>query len=375
MRTLAKTVDSFGSLKPLKGMRIGFCLQVTSETCVLIMAARRLGAKVLVCAGNPHTTQDDIAAYMKSRGIVVHAWRGQTRQEFIQCIHRVMAASPNILVDDGGQLSTLAHTKYSDAPILGGTEETTTGVNRIRALERKRGLRYPIIAVNDARTKALFDNVYGTAQSTIAALLHSCGLLFASKLIVVVGFGHVGRGVASKCAAMGARVIITEVNPVRALEAHMAGYNILRMIDAAKIGQIFITCTGQRSVISARHISVMRNGAILANVGHYDVEIDVGALMHMSTRTRRVRTGLDEFRLHNGKHILLSSKGYVANLVSSSGNPPEIMALSFANQLRCMVHLARHGTLMAPGLHDVPTVIDDRVARDALAASGVRVDG
>ncbi len=375
MRTLAVAAGSFGTARPLGGVRIGFCLQVTAETSALIMAAKKLGAQVVACAGNPHTTQDDIAAYLASSGAAVYAWRGQTRSEFHRCIRRVMDDSPDILVDDGGELSILAHTRYADLPVLGATEETTTGVRRIRALGRRTALRYPIIAVNDARTKAMFDNVHGTGQSAIDALLRTCGVLFASKSVIVAGYGPVGRGVASRCAELGARVSVTEVDPVRALEAHMAGYDVQRMDAAARTGQIFITCTGQRSVITARHISAMRDGAILANVGHFDVEIDVAALGRMAHSKRRIRRGLDEFTMRTGRRILLVSGGYVANLVSASGNPPEIMALSFANQIRCIVHLARHGRTAEPGIFGVSSAIDGQVARDALAASGVRIDG
>ena len=374
MPTLVHALNSFGSSKPLKNLRIGFCLQMTAETSVLILASQRLGAKITACAGNPHTTQNDIAAYLTSCSIRVHAWNNQTRAEFQECILRVMDDSPDILVDDGAELSTLAHTKYTNVPILGATEETTTGINRIRALSNKISLRYPIIAVNNALTKVLFDNAHGTGQSTISALLRSCGVFIASKIVVVAGYGAVGRGVASKCKGLGARVIIAEINPIRALEAHMDGYNVKKMSIAAKIGQIFITCTGQRDVITASHMKVMPDGAILVNVGHFNVEIDTKALVKMSHHKRRVRANLDEFTLPTGKHLLLSSDGYVANLVSSTGHSPEIMALSFANQLYSLVHLARNAHTMESRLYDVPQQIDKRIALDSLDASGVRID-
>lgn len=376
MRVLTCAADRFGSSRPLANLRVGFCLQITAETSVLVMAVQRLGAQITACAGNPHTTQDDIAAFMRSKGIAVHAHKDQSSGEFRRSIARVMDDSPDIVVDDGGELSILAHTasRYADLPILGGTEETTTGINRISALTGKTRLRYPIIGVNNARTKSLFDNAYGTGQSTIDALLRTCGVLIASKIIVVAGYGPVGRGVASRCAKLGARVIITEVDPLRALEAHMDGYDVTSMARAAKTGQIFITCTGQRRVITGSHIESMRDGAILANVGHFDVEIDVDSLANMAQHKRRIRQGLVEFTLRTKKRILLVSDGYVANLVSASGHSPEIMALSFANQLYCIIHLARHGRAMKPGLHNVPIEIDKRIAHDALVADGIRID-
>ena len=376
MPALRRAAESFQKSKPLEGLTIGLCLQVTAETSVLAGAAMALGAHVVMCAGNPHTTQDEIAAYLASRGADVHAWRDQTHGEFRACIRRVMGTTPDILVDDGGELCMLAHTdpQYATALVLGGTEETTTGLNRLRALRGRAAIRYPIFAVNNARTKAAFDNVYGTGQSAIAALLTSCGVLIASKIIVVAGYGAVGRGVASRCAGLGAKVVVTEVDPIRALEAHLDGHAVMTMAQAARMGQIFVTCTGQKDVITADHAAEMRDGAILANVGHFDVEIDVAGLARASVRTRKVRPGVDEFVLCTGTRVLVLSRGYVANLVVSSGHPPEIMALSFANQLRCIVHLARHAHSMAPGIHDVPSEIDLCVAQDALSGSGVRID-
>lgn len=360
--------------KPLEGISIGFCLQLTAETAVLIEAVQGLGAKVIACAGNPHTTQDEIAAYLASRGVEVHAWRGQTAREFHMCCRRVMDATPDILVDDGGELGLLAHTKYSHLNIIGGTEETTTGVNRMRALAQKTSIRYPLIAVNNAKTKSMFDNTYGTGQSALDAIMRACGVMLASKKVVVAGYGPVGRGVASRCAGLGARVIVTEVDPVRALEAHMDGYSVMPMAQAAKQALIFITCTGQRSVITTQHISTMSDGAILANVGHFDLEVDVQGIAH-SSKKRRVRPWLDEYTFDSGKRVFVVAKGFVANLVAAHGNPPEIMALSFANQLRCIVHIARNANVMPHGICEVPHEIDERVARDALLASQVSIDG
>ncbi len=375
MGALRCASGSFARSMPLDGLTVAFCLQLTAETSVLVSEAMRLGAHVVACAGNPHTTDDAIAAHLVSEGATVHAWAGQSAREFRVCIARTMASSPDIVVDDGGELSALAHMPGRAPPkMLGGTEETTTGVRRMRALLRARRLHYPIIAVNDSRTKSTFDNAHGTGQSAVDALMRSCGLLFAQKTIVVAGYGPVGRGVAARCSGLGARVIVTETDVLRALEAHLDGHEVTRMVDAARKGDMFVTCTGQRGVITARHVSLMRDGAVLANVGHFDVEIDVAALRAAALRTRRPRPHVEELTMRNGRRVNIVAGGYVANLVAAEGHPPEIMDISFANQLRCIAHLALHSGSMAPGLHAVPAEIDSRVAMDALDAAGVRMD-
>ena len=375
MGALRRASDSLARSAPLDGLTVAFCLQLTAETSVLVREAMRLGARAVACAGNPHTTDDAIAAHLADEGAAVHAWAGQSAREFGACVARAMGSSPDIVVDDGGELSALAHTRaHAPRAILGGTEETTTGVRRMRALERARGLRYPIIAVNDSRTKSTFDNAHGTGQSAVDALMRSCGLLIASRAVVVAGYGPVGRGVASRCRGLGARVIVTEADPVRALEAHMDGYEVARMADAARRGEIFVTCTGQRGVITARHASLMRDGAILANVGHFDVEIDVARMRSAAVRARRPRQGVEELTMAGGRRLNIVAGGYVANLVAAEGHPPEIMDMSFANQLRCIAHLALHSASMGSRLHAVPPEIDSRVALDALRAAGVRTD-
>jgi len=373
MGALRSAASSLGS-RPLAGLTVAFCLQVTPETSVLVLEAMGLGARAVACAGNPHTTSDAIAAHLAASGATVHAWAGQGAREFAACARRAMDASPDIVVDDGAELSVLAHTRRAGPRIVGGTEETTTGVRRMRALFARHEARYPIIAVNDARTKATFDNAYGTGQSAVDALMRSCGLLVASRAAVVAGYGPVGRGVAARLGGLGARVIVTETDPVRALEARLDGHSVMRMSEAARVGDVFVTCTGQRGAITARHAALMRDGAILANVGHFDVEIDVAGVRAMAVRTRRPRANLEELTLRGGRRVLLVAGGYVANLVAAEGHAPEVMAMSFANQLRCIAHLARHAGSMEPGIHAVPREIDEGVARDALRAAGVRID-
>ncbi|NIP62010.1 MAG: adenosylhomocysteinase [Nitrosopumilaceae archaeon] len=376
MQILDNTINRMKKSKPLKGITLGFCLQLTKETSVLLMGAKELGARVVACSGNPLTTQDDIAAFLASQGISVYGWRGQTRKEFDQCIDLVLKQKPDIVTDDGAELSIKAHfdSMFSNLSILGGTEETTTGINRLKAAEKKRKLRYPIITVNDAKTKNLFDNRYGTGQSTIDGYLRAMNLLFASKRVVVVGYGWVGKGVAIRCSGMGCKVVVTEVDPIKALEAHMDGFDVMPMSQAARIGDMFITCTGMTSVIRKEHITKMKDGAILGNVGHFDVEIDSDFLLKKSKSVKEVRPSLDECRLPNGKKVYLVSKGRVANLVSTEGHPPEVMAQSFSNQILSILYILKNHKKMGNKITKVPEEIDRQVAKDALKAMGVKID-
>jgi len=375
MPILVDTVRRLKKSKPLSGLTLGFCLQLTKETSVLLMGAKELGADVVASSGNPLTTQDDIAAFLASRGVTVYAWSGQTQKEFAWCARQVLGHGPDIVTDDGAELSLLAHTdpEFSRLDVLGGTEETTTGVSRARSLERSGKLRYPIIAVNDADTKRLFDNRYGTGQSTIDGYLRAMGLLFAARQVVVAGYGWVGRGVASRCKGMGARVAVTEVDPVRALEAHMDGFEVMTMSSAAKIGDVFITCTGMTGVITSGHLESMKPGAVVGNAGHFDVEIDSEYLLK-SGSVKQVRPDLDECVLKNGKSIFLVSKGRVANLVATEGHPPEVMSQSFSNQLLSILHIAKRHRKLPNKVLPVPDHIDGRIARNALSSVGVRID-
>lgn len=376
MQILDNTINRLKKSQPLKGTTVGFCLHITKETSVLLMGAKALGANVAACAGNPLTTQDDIAAFLASQGIHIYAWNDETPEEYDWCIEQVLNHKPIIITDDGADMNVKAHfdKKYKNLKILGSTEETTAGVTRIKAIEKKGKLRYPVIVVNEAYTKHMFDNRYGTGQSTIDGLLRAMNLLFASKRVVVSGYGWVGKGVAARCHGMGSKVIITETDPVKALEAHMEGFEVLPMAEAAKIGDIFITCTGMRDIIRKEHILKMKDGAIMANVGHFDVEIDSDFLLNKSKSVREVRPNLDECTLQNGKKVYLVGKGRLANLVAAEGHPPEVMAQSFSNQILSILYLLKNHKKIGKKVITVPSEIDTQIAIDALNAFGVKID-
>ncbi|MEW6603358.1 MAG: adenosylhomocysteinase [Thermoproteota archaeon] len=357
--------------QPLAGMRLGICLHITKETSVLAMAAKKLGAEIAICSANPLSVQDDIAAFLYDQGMHVYAWRDETRVQYKQCIQRVLAFKPSIVTDDGADLHIAAHSNKAKG-ILGGTEETTSGVKRLATLERSGRLLYPVIAVNNARTKYLFDNRYGTGQSTLDGILRATGILFAGKNVVVCGYGWVGKGVASRARGMGAAVTVTEVDPVRAIEARMDGFAVMKLSEAALDGDVFVTCTGQTDVIRKDHFLKMKDGAILANAGHFDVEIDVKALYALG-KPVQVRPNVERVVV-NGKRLFLIAKGRVANLVAAEGHPPEVMALSFANQLLSILHVAKNHGRMEKRVHDVPEKIDNQVAEYALDAMGIVID-
>ncbi len=376
MQILDNTINRFKKSKPLKGITVGFCLHITKETSVLLMGAKELGATVACCGGNPLTTQDDIAAFLASQGIHVYAWHGQSVKEYDWCIDQVLNHKPTILTDDGADMNVKAHfdNRYKNMKILGATEETTAGVTRIRAVANQGKLRYPVILVNEAYTKHMFDNRYGTGQSTIDGYLRAMNLLMASKRVVVVGYGWVGRGVASRCHGMGSKVIVTEIDPVKALEAHMDGFEVMPMAQACKIGEIFVTCTGMTSVIRKEHILQMKNGAIMGNVGHFDVEIDSKFLLKESKSVKRVRPNLDECTLKNGKRVYLIGEGRLANLVAAEGHPPEVMAQSFSNQILSVLYILKNHAKIGNKIINVPEEIDKQVAVDALKAMDVKID-
>lgn len=376
MQILNNTLERLKPSKPLQGVTVGFCLHITKETSVLLMGAKDLGATVACCGGNPLTTQDDVAAFLASQGIHVYAWNGQSTKEYDWCIDQVLKHKPSILTDDGADMNVKAHfdKRFNSLKILGATEETTAGVTRIRAVEDQGMLRYPVILVNEAHTKNMFDNRYGTGQSTIDGYLRAMNLLFASKRAVVVGYGWVGKGVAARCKGMGCKVIVTEVDPVKALEAHMEGYEVMPMARAARIGDIFITCTGMTSVIRREHILKMRDGAILGNVGHFDVEIDCKFLLNESKSVREVRPNLDECALENGRRVYLIGQGRLANLVAAEGHPPEVMAQSFSNQILSIMYILENHSALEKKIINVPDKIDRQVAVDALGAMDVSID-
>ncbi len=376
MQILNNTLTRLKKSKPLKGVTLGFCLHITKETSVLLIGAKELGATVACCGGNPLTTQDNIAAFLASQGIHVYAWYGQSVKEYDWCIEQVLNHKPTILTDDGSDMNVKAHfdKKYKGMKILGATEETTAGVTRIRAVENQGKLRYPVILVNEAYTKHMFDNRYGTGQSTIDGYLRAMNLLLASKRVVVVGYGWVGRGVASRFHGMGSKIIITEVDPVKALEAHMDGFEVMPMVQACKVGDIFITCTGMTSVIRKEHILQMKDGAIMGNVGHFDVEIDAKFLLKKSKSVRQARPNLDECTLSNGKHVYLIGEGRLANLVAAEGHPPEVMAQSFSNQILSILYILKNHKKIGNKIINVPEEIDRQVAVDALKAMDVNID-
>ncbi len=376
MQILNNTINRLKKSQPLKGLTIGFCLHITKETSVLLMGAKELGANVAACAGNPLTTQDDIAAFLASEGIHMYAWNDETTEEYDWCIDQVLNHKPIIVTDDGADMNVKLHfdKKYKTLKILGSTEETTAGVTRIKAIEKKGKLRYPVIVVNEAYTKHMFDNRYGTGQSTIDGLLRAMNLLLASKRVVVSGYGWVGKGVATRSHGMGSKVIVTETDPVKALEAHMDGFEVMSMAEAAKIGDIFITCTGMRDIIRKEHILKMKDGAIMGNVGHFDVEIDSDFLLNQSKSVREVRTNLDECTLQNGKKVYLIGKGRLANLVAAEGHPPEVMAQSFSNQILSILYILKNHKKIGKHVITVPAEIDTQIAIDALDAFGVKID-
>ena len=376
MQILENTINRYKKSKPLNGITLGFCLHITKETSVLLMGAKELGATVACCGGNPLTTQDNISAFLVSKGIHVYAWHGQSVKDYDWCIDQVLKHKPTILIDDGADMNIKAHfdKRFMDMKVLGATEETTAGVTRIRAVENQGKLRYPVILVNEAYTKHMFDNRYGTGQSTIDGYLRAMNLLMASKRVVVVGYGWVGRGVASRYHGMGSKVIVTEIDPVKALEAHMDGFEVMPMSQAAKIGDIFVTCTGMTSVIRKEHILQMKNGAIMGNVGHFDVEIDAAFLLKKSKSVREVRPNLDECTLKNGKIVYLIGQGRLANLVAAEGHPPEVMAQSFSNQILSVLYILKNHKKMENKIIDVPKEIDIQIAFDALKAMDVKID-
>jgi adenosylhomocysteinase len=366
----------YRDVTPLRGIRISLALHVTKETGVFVRFLHDLGAEVSIAASNPLTTQDDVAAYLASIGINVFAWRGETEDEYFEMLNEALDIEPMIVVDDGGDLHALIHRKRRELynVIRGGTEETTTGVIRLKAMERDGVLAYPVIAVNDTPTKRIFDNKYGTGQSTIDGIMRATSILLAGKTIVVAGYGFVGKGVALRARGMGANVVVTEVDPVRAIEAYLDGFNVMSMDKAAEIGDIFITCTGMKDVIRGRHIRRMKSGAILANAGHFNVEINLEDLSRLASSKRRVREYVDEYILSDGKKIYLLGEGRLINLVAAEGHPPDIMMNSFANQFFSILYILQNWKDLENKVYTVPREIDESVAKYTLKGWGIEID-
>jgi adenosylhomocysteinase len=371
MGGLTTLAEKYAKSRPLEGVRLGVCLHVTKETSVLVDALLKAGAEVNLAAANPLSTQDDIAAYLSTR-TEVWAWRGESAKEYDWCIDKVLGSKPEQLIDDGADMHVAAHVSRAEG-IVGGSEETTTGVIRLRALEADGKLSYPVIAVNDAKTKFLFDNRYGTGQSTLDGIMRATALLLAGVRMVVVGYGWVGKGVAMRARGMGARVIVVEVDPVRALEAHLDGFDVMDIQAAAELGELFVTTTGMKGVIPYDAIVKMKEGAILANAGHFDVEIDVKTLLEKAKGVKPVRPNVDEVMMPSGRKVYLIGKGRIANLVAAEGHPPEVMQMSFANQMMAAIRIHRDHGSMQNKVYGVPPELEDEVARAALKSMGISI--
>jgi len=378
MRVLALIRERFEKERPLQDVRIGACLHVTSETANLMETLKAGGADVVLCASNPLSTQDDVAAALcETSEIDVYAIKGEDNETYYRHINAVLDHRPQVTMDDGADLVSLLHKERQEQidEIVGGTEETTTGVIRMRAMAEDGALRYPIVSVNDANTKHLFDNRFGTGQSTMDAIMRATNLLLAGRTIVVCGYGMCGRGVASRARGMGARVIVTEVDPLPALEAAMEGYQVMSLRDAARLGDVFVTVTGDTSVIRREHMTVMKDGAVMANSGHFDVEIDKGALADLAGgKVRRIRAFVDEYTLPDGRKLHLLAEGRLVNLAAAEGHPAAVMDMSFANQALSVEWIVKNREALEPGVYPVPSEIDAEVARLKLQSMGVEID-
>lgn len=378
MPVLRRIRERFERERPLAGVRIAACLHVTTETANLIRTLQAGGAEVALCASNPLSTQDDVAAALvRFFEVPVFAIKGEDTETYYRHIQACLAHRPHITMDDGADLVSTLHKERPEgmAQILGGTEETTTGVIRLRAMAREGVLAYPIIAVNDARTKHLFDNRYGTGQSTIDGIMRATNILLAGRTVVVAGYGWCGRGIAMRARGMGAHVIVTEVDPLRALEAAMDGFRVLPMAEAAREGDLFITATGNIHVLDQPHFMAMKDGAIMANAGHFNVEINLPALRALSGgEPRRVREFVDEYTLPDGRRLYVLAEGRLVNLAAAEGHPSAVMDMSFANQALSVEYLVRHGPSLDRQVYPVPEAIDRTVARLKLETMGIRID-
>lgn len=362
--------------KPLKGMRISGCLHVTKETAVLVETLRAAGAEVAWSGCNPLSTNDKVAAAMAANDIPVFAWNGLSKEEYYWCIEKTLEHRPNLTLDDGADLIFTLHRKHEEMipELYGGSEETTTGVIRVRAMAEDGALKYPIMAVNDADTKHMFDNVYGTGQSSFDGVLRASAILIAGKTVVISGYGFCGHGLATRARGLGADVVVTEADPVRALQARMDGYRVMPMKQAAKEGDLFITATGMKDIITGEHMKAMKDGAILGNAGHYNVEVNTNDLAALSEGKKRVRPALDEYMLKDGRRLYLLGEGRLVNLVAAEGHPSEVMDLSFAAQLNAMLWLSVNGRNLKPAVYEFPKDLDRQTALAKLETMGIKID-
>ncbi len=379
MPVLMRLREKYAATKPFKGYKITGCLHVTKETAVLIETLAACGAEVAWSGCNPLSTNDEVAAALAKAGIEIYAWHGMNTEEFYWCIDRSIDKTPHLTLDDGADLIFTVHNRFPEkaTTIIGGSEETTTGVHRLRAMAADGKMLYPVYAVNDAETKWDFDNVYGTGQSTLDGVLRATSVLIAGKNVVVAGYGHCGRGVAMRAKGLGANVIVTEVKPTAALKAILEGNSVMTMDDAAKVGDIFITATGMSDVVRGRHFAKMKDGAIVCNTGHYDVELNLKELAELSKDTRVIRANNREYTLENGRRIYVLADGRLVNLAAAEGHPSEVMDMSFANQF--MAHLTlvqahERGDALQPIVYDLPVELDQEIASVKLETMGLSID-
>ncbi|MGI9665512.1 MAG: adenosylhomocysteinase [Acidimicrobiia bacterium] len=368
MPVLAAIKQRFSEEKPLAGYRIGACMHVTTETANLMLALVEGGAEVALCASNPLSTQDDVAAALVDAGIPVYAVRGEDADMFYDHINAVLDTEPHIIFDDGADMTTVLHKERVDQPILGGMEETTTGVIRLKAMAEDDVLRFPVVAVNDSDTKHLFDNRHGTGQSSLDGILRAANILYAGRRVVVAGFGDCGWGIATRAKGMGADVIVTEINPIRAVAAAMEGHRVMTSMEAAAEGDVFITATGNIHVFGAEHFAIMKDNAIVANAGHFDVELDLAALDEMADSRRVLRDNLEEFTLPNGRRILVVAEGRLVNLGAAEGHPADVMDLSFSDQAIAAEWIVQNADSLDPKVYRLPQELDEEVARLKLEA-------
>ncbi len=376
MPVLMKLRKEHSEKQSLKGMRIAGCLHVTKETAVLVETLAAAGAEISWSGCNPLSTNDEVAAALAEAGISIYAWHGMNTEEFYWCIDKTLEMKPTLTLDDGADLIFSVHNRHPElaGTIIGGTEETTTGVHRLRAMARDGALKYPVIAVNDAETKWDFDNVFGTGQSSLDGILRATSVLLAGKNFVTAGFGHCGKGCAMRAAGMGSNVIVTEVKPTAALKAILNGFEVMKMDDAARVGDVFITATGMKDVIRGRHFEVMKDGAIVCNTGHYDCEINLVDLEEMATSKRLIRDNCEEYTMSDGRRIYVLAQGRLVNLAAAEGHPSEVMDMSFANQFLSMVRLASEGRDLEVTVHDIPEEQDQRIAGIKLETIGAGLD-
>ncbi len=377
MPVLRSIRERFAREKPLQGQRVAACLHVTTETANLARTLREGGAQVSLCASNPLSTQDDVAASLvQDFGISVYAIKGEDNETYYKHINQALDLKPTLTMDDGADTVGIIHTKRTDLMehIIGGTEETTTGVIRLKAMERDGVLRYPITAVNSALTKHLFDNRYGTGQSTLDGIIRATNLLLAGLNMVVVGYGWCGKGVAMRGRGMGSNVIVCEVDPIKALEALMDGFRVMSVAEAAPLGDVFITVTGNKHVLRREHFATMKDGAVVANSGHFNVELELPALEELSTNKRSVRDLVDEYTFKDGRRVCVVGEGRLVNLAAAEGHPAVVMDMSFANQALASEHMVRHASKLEKKVYDVPLEVDREIARLKLEAVGVGID-